>query len=69
MLFHITKVKRTDNYQENQSWRCNLCFDGIPDTVNETWEQTKYNVTRIYITTSDELTTPGRKPGPSWSNL
>ena len=35
----IAKVERTVDYQENQSRRCNLRFDGIPDAENETSEQ------------------------------
>ena len=35
----IARVERTVDYQENQSRRCNLRFDGIPDAENETWEQ------------------------------
>ena len=32
----VAKVKHTIDYQENQSRRCNLRFDGIPDAENET---------------------------------
>ena len=44
----------TVDYQENQSRRCNLRFDGIPDAENETWEQAGKNVRRE-MTTSLEL--------------
>ena len=37
----IAKVERTVDYQENQSRRSNLRFNGFPDAENETWEQTK----------------------------
>ena len=47
---HIAKVERTVDYQENQSRRCNLRFDGIPDAENETWEQAEKNVRREMMT-------------------
>ena len=50
----IARVERTVDYQENQSRRCNLRFDGIPDAENETWEQAEKNVRRE-MTTSLEL--------------
>ena len=50
----IAKVERTVDYQENQSRRCNLRFDGIPDAENETWEQAEKQVRRE-MTTSLEL--------------
>ena len=74
----ITKVKRTFDYQENQTRRCNLRFDGTPDAENEMWEQTEKNM-RWTMTTSLELpepqvaqtalAAPGWKLGPSWPNL
>ena len=42
----IQKMERSIDYQENQSRRCNLRFDGVSEVDDETWEQTEKNVRR-----------------------
>ena len=50
----IKKMERSIDYQENQSRRCNLRFDGVSEVDGETWEQTEKNVRRA-MTTAIEL--------------
>ena len=50
----IQKMERSIDYQENQSRRCNLRFDGVSEVDGETWEQTEKNVRRA-MTTALEL--------------
>ena len=47
----IQKMERSIDYQENQSRRCNLRFDGVSEVDGETWEQTGKNVRRAMTTT------------------
>ena len=46
----IKKMEHSINYQENQSRRCNLRFDGVSEVDGETWEQTEKNVCRAMTT-------------------
>ena len=48
------KMEHSIDYQENQSRRCNLRFDGVSEVDGETWEQTEKNVRRA-TTTALEL--------------
>ena len=50
----IQKMERSIDYQENQSRRCNLRFEGVSEFDGETWEQTEKNVRRA-MTTALEL--------------
>lgn len=50
----IKKVEHAIDYQENQSRRCNLRFDGVAEVDGETWEQTEKSVRRA-MTTALEL--------------
>ena len=50
----IQKMERSIDYQENQSRRCNLRFDGVSEVDGETWEQTEKNARRA-MTTALEL--------------
>ena len=47
-------MERSIDYQENQSRRCKLRFDGVSEVDGERWEQTEKNVRRA-MTTALEL--------------
>ena len=80
----IKKMERSIDYQENQSRRCNLRFDGVSEVDGETREQTEKNIRRAMTTALEipevqkctpstssartKLAARGREPGLSPSS-